>query len=209
MVFPGWKMPCPVDHIDCYSNTCYCSPDRVTTTELPTTPTTATSILTTKTSIPTTKTSIPITTTSIPTTKLSMSTTKTSMSTTKTSTTTKVTTTEKITESTNKMPVTTALPAIVTSIQPVSFPIHTSGKTCSLLTDCIGEICPLGTHPYCRYSLTSNSCQCTECTEHSHCSCSSGLQPHCSFDFPLQTYFCLCKAIPVPDPTISGHLIGK
>ncbi|XP_065941335.1 uncharacterized protein [Magallana gigas] len=63
---------------------------------------------------------------------------------------------------------------------------------CSNHTGCSSHVCPAGKHPYCSFSQRSSDCQCTVCTDDSHCFCPAGLVGKCHFNYFDRSYSCVC-----------------
>nr|XP_034304803.1 integrin beta-like protein 1 isoform X1 [Crassostrea gigas] len=63
---------------------------------------------------------------------------------------------------------------------------------CRTHTECSSHVCPAGKHPYCSFRQRSTDCQCTVCTDDSHCFCPSGLVGKCYFNIFDRSYSCVC-----------------
>ncbi|XP_052686366.1 uncharacterized protein LOC128165644 isoform X4 [Crassostrea angulata] len=71
--------------------------------------------------------------------------------------------------------------------------IPLSSTTCLYHSDCNRHVCQTGHHPYCKFGQHSSECQCTVCTDDSHCSCPVGQVGKCHFDLSLLKYSCTCE----------------
>uniref|UniRef100_K1QJG0 Uncharacterized protein n=1 Tax=Magallana gigas TaxID=29159 RepID=K1QJG0_MAGGI len=63
---------------------------------------------------------------------------------------------------------------------------------CTNHTECSSHVCPVGKHPYCNFGQRSSDCQCTDCTDNSHCFCPEGLVGTCHFNYFDRSYSCVC-----------------
>ncbi|XP_052721728.1 integumentary mucin C.1-like, partial [Crassostrea angulata] len=106
-----------------------------------------------------------------------------------TTTTTTTTTTEAptTTATTTKAPTTTQNP---TTVDPQLL------IKCLNHTECSSHVCPAGKHPYCNFGQRSTDCQCTVCTDDSHCFCPAGLVGKCHFNYFDRSYSCVCEIVP-------------
>lgn len=75
---------------------------------------------------------------------------------------------------------------------PTTTPIPTK---CSADVNCTGFNCPRQQYPFCEPNLDWSACGCTECTDHHHCTCSTGMIGHCRDDIFERK--CECKQVPV------------
>ncbi|XP_048731534.2 uncharacterized protein LOC125648466 [Ostrea edulis] len=67
--------------------------------------------------------------------------------------------------------------------------------SCHQHAQCVDHVCPADLHPYCRYNDHSTSCDCTVCTDDSHCTqCSSGVIGNCEFNLTTRIYSCHCDS---------------
>ncbi|XP_034304454.2 uncharacterized protein [Magallana gigas] len=94
------------------------------------------------------------------------------------------TTTPATTTQTTNLRTTTPEPTTVTPL---------SSTTCLYHSDCNRHVCQAGHHPYCKFGQHSSECQCTVCTDDSHCSCPVGQVGKCHFDLSLFKYSCTCE----------------
>nr|XP_034304717.1 integumentary mucin C.1 isoform X2 [Crassostrea gigas] len=160
---------------DCQHHSCkstetpYCSTGSCHCKAIIPTTTTATAAYetTTRTMTTTTKAPPPTTTTEAPTTT--------------------TTTTEAPTSTTIKAPTTTQDP---TTVDPQLL------IKCLNHTDCSSHVCPTGKHPYCNFGQRSSDCQCTVCTDDSHCPSPAGLVGTCHFNYFDRSYSCVYGIAP-------------
>eukprot|EP00105_Crassostrea_gigas_P045336 XP_019929484.1 PREDICTED: integumentary mucin C.1-like isoform X2 [Crassostrea gigas] len=117
-----------------------------------------------------------------------------------TTTTTTTTTTSPTTPTTTPTTPTTT-PTTTTTTTTTEAPTTTPDPTtvdaqllikCSNHTGCSSHVCPAGKHPYCSFSQRSSDCQCTVCTDDSHCFCPAGLVGKCHFNYFDRSYSCVC-----------------
>eukprot|EP00105_Crassostrea_gigas_P029214 XP_011451073.1 PREDICTED: integumentary mucin C.1 [Crassostrea gigas] len=101
--------------------------------------------------------------------------------------TTTTTTTEAPTSTTIKAPTTTQDP---TTVDPQLL------IKCLNHTDCSSHVCPTGKHPYCNFGQRSSDCQCTVCTDDSHCPSPAGLVGTCHFNYFDRSYSCVYGIAP-------------
>ncbi|XP_052673055.1 integumentary mucin C.1-like isoform X2 [Crassostrea angulata] len=108
-----------------------------------------------------------------------------------TTTTTEAPTTTKTTEA----PTTTTVKAPTKTQDPITVDPQLLIK-CLNHTECSSHVCPAGKHQYCSFGQRSSDCQCTVCTDDSHCPSPAGLVGKCHFNYFDRTYSCVYGIAP-------------